>query len=479
VKINNTDSDHQTDQPNSRTGPELEPKIRSSLKWITLEGTFAMVFFVLTGGAFLTGLALYFGANDFEIGLLGAIPFLAQVAQLASAYMVDLTGKRKVITIRSLIMARQTWWLLLPLPLIGGDWRLGVLLAIVIVSNIAAMMGTAAWTSWVADLVPDRIRGRYFGFRSAIIAISTITATMVGGTILDYFKRLHHEGQGFAVIIGIGCAFGLVAIMQMNKLPDVLLSRSAAKIRWTYMLEPLRNKTFRHLIRVFLVWNFALGICAAFFSAHMLTNLKMSFTQISIYASASSIAAVLLNRPWGVMIDRFGSKPVLVFCALGISFVPLLWWFPRPGHLWVLAFEAVYSGALWTGFNLAAFNIPIANSPRNSRTAYLAVFSVISGLGFFIASVMGGALAQNWEGIHWQVGQQIVVNYHLLFGISSVLRILAALMVLSFHEPEEKDLPTLIQYMGDTFIKRLSAARQLFPWISKMANLKDMSPYFR
>jgi MFS family permease len=476
LEINKSKDFTQTDQQYSGNIGESAPTLRNSLKWITLEGTFAMVFFVLTGGAFLTGLALLLGANDFEIGLLGAIPFLAQIAQLASAYMVDISGKRKAITIRSLIMARQAWWLILPLPLIGGDWRLGILLAIVVVSNIAAMMGTAAWTSWVADLVPDRIRGRYFGFRSAIIAISTITATLVGGAILDYFKGSHREGYGFAVIIGLGCAFGLIGIMQMNKLPDKLLIQNTAKIRWTYMLEPLKNKTFRHLIRVFLVWNFALGISAAFFSAQMLTNLKMSFTQISIYASAASIAAVLLNRPWGVMVDRFGSKPVLVFCAFGIAFVPLLWWIPRPGHLWILAFEAVYSGALWTGFNLAAFNIPIANSPKQSRTTYLAVFSVISGMGFFIASIMGGALAQNWKGIHWQLGPQTVINYHLLFGISSVLRILAAFMVLSFHEPAEKDVPTLIQYMGDAFIRRLSAARQLFPWSSKMVREIKFAP---
>ncbi len=451
--------------------------MRFSLERITLEGTFAMVFLVLTGGAFLTGLALHLGANDFEIGLLGAIPFLAQVVQLASAYLVYLTGKRKDITVRSLMIARQAWWILLPLPFIRGDWRLGLLLGVVIVSNIATMMGTAAWMSWLADLVPDRIRGRFFGFRSGIIAIATITSTLVGGVILDYFKGRNLEGHGFTIIIGIGCIFGLIGIMQMKRLPDKPLPQKKTTFGWAFILEPLRDKTYQMLIRVFFVWNFACGISAAFFAAHMLTNLKMSFTQISLYASISSIAAVLLNKPWGIMVDRFGSKPIIVFCAMGISMVPLLWWFPRPGHLWILLFEAIYSGALWTGFNLAAFNIPIANSPRERRTSYLAVFSVITGLGFFIASVLGGALAQNWRNIHWSFGPQTVVNYHLLFTISSLLRLLAAFMALGFHEPKEKDLPTMIQYMGDSFIKRLSAGRQYFPWASKMAGEIAEMPY--
>jgi hypothetical protein len=49
-------------------------------------------------------------------------------------------------------------------------------------------------------------------------------------------------------------------------------------------------------------------------------------------------------------------------------------------------------------------------------------------------------------------------------------------MVLSFHEPAEKDVPTLIQYMGDAFIRRLSAARQLFPWSSKMVREIKFAP---
>jgi MFS family permease len=433
--------------------------IRSSLKYITLEGTFAMVFLVLTGGAFLTGLALLLGANDFEIGLLGAIPFLAQMAQLASAYLVDLTGKRKIITIRSLFLARQAWWILLPLPFLAGSWRLVVLLGVVIISNLATMMGTASWTSWLADLVPERIRGRYFGYRSGVIAVSTIAATLLGGAVLDYFKGRHFEGEGFAVIIALGCVFALTAVMQMSKLPDKPLPKSEKKLRWTFVLQPLRDKSFIRLIKVFFVWNFACGISAAFFAVHMLTNLKMSFTQISLYASAASIAAVMLNRPWGTLIDRFGSKPIIVFCALGISVVPLIWWIPRPGHLWILLFEAIYSGALWTGFNLAAFNIPIANSPQKSRTTYLAVFAVITGLGFFIASILGGILAQSWQNIHWRLGPQTVVNYHLLFTISSILRMLAAAMAFGFHEPAEKELPVMIHYMGNSIIKRILAGR--------------------
>jgi MFS family permease len=441
--------------------------LRKSLIVNTWEGSFATVFIVLTGGAFLTGLALHFGASDFEIGLLAAVPFIAQLAQLVSAYLVDITGKRKQITVWSIGIARQAWLLLVPLPFLTGNWRLGALIAIAVVSNIAGMVATAGWNSWMADLVPGRLRGRYFGNRNATIAIVSITATLAGGIILDHFKAIGIPGAGFCIILAVGCIFALAALFLLKRLPEKPICPNKNGINWALLLEPLKNKAFMHLIWIYLAWNFAVGISAAFFAAHMITFLKMSFFQISVYACIGALAAVLLNRRWGVMVDHFGCKPVIAFCAFGISLVPLIWWIPRPEHLWILIFEAIYSGALWTGFALAAFNIPIANSPRENRTIYLAMFSVLPGISFFVSSILGGILAESWKNIHWVLGPQTIINYHILFAISSVLRLSAAFLMLTFHEPREKGLPDMVQFMGDTFMKRLYASRQFFPWPTK------------
>jgi MFS family permease len=167
------------------------------------------------------------------------------------------------------------------------------------------------------------------------------------------------------------------------------------------------------------------------------------------------------------VIDRLGSKPVLVFCAFGISIIPLIWLFPRAGHLWLLIPEDIYSGMLWTGFTLAAFNIPIANSPKESRTRYLAMFSVVTGLGFFVSSLIGGIIAQNLNQVRWQIGNQTIINYHIMFIITAVLRFAAAFLSLSFHEPNEKQVPAMLHYMGYSALKWLAPGRQIAVWFSK------------
>jgi MFS family permease len=459
------------DQLSSESGISSGPV--SGRKWLriaTVEGGFATVFITFTGGAFITGLALMLGANDFDIGLLAAIPFLSQVAQVVSAYMVDRTGQRKRIAVVASAVARQMWWLVLPALLLPESWRLEMVLLVVVFSNLAIMIATPAWLSWMADLIPAKIRGRYFGFRSAVIAFVTVAATIVGGIVLDQFKLVGLEPVGFAIIIVAGCLFALAAVLLLNKLPDKPAQTIKTEVKWNHFLEPLSVKPFRYLLAVYFVWNFAIGISAAFFAAHMLTNLKMSFTLIAFYSSGAALVGVALNRPWGKLIDRFGCKPVTVFCSFGIALIPLIWWIPRPGYLWILAFESIYSGALWTGFNLGAFNVPMARSPQRGRTIYLAMFAMVTGLGFFLASLLGGALAHNWSDFHWQIGPQTVVNYHLLFAISSGLRLLAALLLASLPEPTEKSLPVMIQFMGYAVLKRLSTGRQIFPRPLRMRN---------
>jgi MFS family permease len=442
-----------------------DASIRRWLALASVEGAFANVFVILTGGVFLTGLALFSGANDVTIGLLAAIPFLAQVAQLLSAFLIDRTGYRKPITIWASVVARQIWWILVPLLLLAGRVRTDMLLGIVTVSSIALMIANPAWMAWMADLVPPRIRGRYFGFRSTAVAVTTLLATIFGGLILDHFQAIDKMNVGFAVIVTTAGTFALAAAILLNKIPDSPPEEIRVPFHWARLIAPFRDTHFRQLVSAFSFWNLAVGIAAAFYAVHMLTHLGMRFTQIAIYSSMTSIVAIGLNRPWGKLIDRFGSKPIIVLCALGLTIVPLIWWIPRPGSVWILWFEAVYSGALWTGFNLGVFNIPIAASPREGRTMFLAAFSVVSGAAFFVASLAGGVLAESWSEVHWHMGRQIIVNYHLLFALSALLRLVGVILFMRVREPRGTGLPVVVHHMSDAVLGQLPHGRRILAWI--------------
>jgi MFS family permease len=244
-------------------------------------------------------------------------------------------------------------------------------------------------------------------------------------------------------LIAAAAVSGLLAALMMKKLPEKTIAPSPVKIGMEYFIEPFRCVGFKRLLVIFFVWNLGTGVAAVFFAVHMLTNLEMTYTQVSFYSAVSMMAAILSNKPWGRLIDRYGSRPIIVFCSLGLSLVPLIWLIPRPDLLWILGPEAIYAGILWAGFNLAAFNIPLALSPEKHRTIYLATFAVVSGIGFFIASLAGGALAESWKSIKMVWGPQVIVNYHILFVISTVVRGVAAGMTFGIREPSPGAFPGL------------------------------------
>jgi MFS family permease len=263
--------------------------------------------------------------------------------------------------------------------------------------------------------------------------------------------------------MGMGCIFALIAFLYTRKLPSGQTERKKQKINFTQLSRPLKDMRYRNLLKTFFVWNFAIGISAAFFAPHMINNLEMSFTLISIYSSIAALVAIALNKPWGVLIDRFGCRPVVIICCFAISFVPLIWLLPAKNTIWILIPEVVFSGAFWSGFNLAAFNMPIAYSPREDRIIYLGVFSVLTGLGFFIASILGGLLAHIWVNFEFHVGSYDIINYHLLFVLSGVLRFLAAAWISSLKEPGSKGIPIMVQFMGYSVLRRLAIGRQILP----------------
>ncbi|MFB0509862.1 MAG: MFS transporter, partial [bacterium] len=72
-----------------------DSKIKYGLRISVIEGSFAQIHINLTGGMFLTGFALYLGANVFQIGLLAAIPALLTSFGFLSGILVNRLKARK------------------------------------------------------------------------------------------------------------------------------------------------------------------------------------------------------------------------------------------------------------------------------------------------------------------------------------------------------------------------------------------------
>src|SRR5690242_21118801 len=74
----------------------------------------------LYGGVILVGFALALGAGPFVIGMLAAIPFIGQAAQLPAIALIEQMRQRRKIAVVSVTIARTLILLLAIVPLVVG-----------------------------------------------------------------------------------------------------------------------------------------------------------------------------------------------------------------------------------------------------------------------------------------------------------------------------------------------------------------------
>ena len=53
---------------------------------------------------------------------------------------------------------------------------------------VLGVLGNNAWVAWMGELVPSRIRGRYFGRRTGLCMLGGALAAGVAGLLLDWAR---------------------------------------------------------------------------------------------------------------------------------------------------------------------------------------------------------------------------------------------------------------------------------------------------
>lgn len=141
--------------------------LRQSLHRVTVAWMFGVTWMSCTSGDQVRAFARMLGFNDFAFGVLGALPFLATLGQLQAALVIERTGLRKVTFILWGTIHRLLWLAVAAVPLVlrPGLGAILVMLGVLSISHFLGTMATPGWLTWMSDLIPRRIRGRYFARR--------------------------------------------------------------------------------------------------------------------------------------------------------------------------------------------------------------------------------------------------------------------------------------------------------------------------
>ena len=368
-------------------------RVRRSLRASCAEGVFAELFSACAGPTVLTGWALHLRATPLEVGFVAALPQLAQAVQLPAAWATALFGRRRVAIV-TITLSRQALLPLALLPLLplGNGAQRTLLLATATLSAALSVAGNNAWTSWMGELVPERLRGRYFGQRTALCTVFGTAGGLVAARVLDGAASARAAELALAALVLAASAVGwtTTALLARQHEPGAPPPRAPAL---RDALRPVADPRAREFLAYQLAWNASVGLAGGYFTFHLLHNLHVGYTIVALHASLVATTRVVSAPLWGRAIDRYGAAPVLAACSFAAAALPLLWLGTSEGVLWPLALDAAIGGAAWGGHGLASFAVPLDLAPRRDRPFYVAVTAMAGGVAYAAATSLGGVLA--------------------------------------------------------------------------------------
>jgi MFS family permease len=440
--------------------------VRTSLRASTLDGVFATIFSGVTGGVLLTNFLLQLGATSVEIGLLSSIPMFVNLLQPLGAYLAERTTSRHWYGLWVFGLSRLLWVILLLLIAGFSDSQTGHhqlviwTLVIVLATHILGALGSASWFSWMAALVPRRLRGRYFGIRNSAANLINLLCVPLMGLGISAWRG--GTIQGYGIVLFLGVIAGLISLVFQFFIADVNpqaplpedtgvtsnVSTEAAAI-W------FKDGNFLRFLLYFGLWTFAVNLSSPFFNLYMLDNLHLDVSLVTLYGSLTAGANLLMLVVWGKLADRIGNRPLLVLVGILAAVTPLLWLGTgaNSASVWVwLPLVHLFSGGTWAAIELCSNNIQMSVAPVRQPGVYFAIAAAITGLTGAMGTATGGFLAQ----------LSFIGGLPGLFVISAILRLAALLPLMFVREQRSVPLIELVRVnVGAAWCDRSIARRSL------------------
>jgi MFS family permease len=432
----------------------MEPRLTDDLKNSIYDGMFANAFATLTGGVFLTGFALYLGMNDFMIGLVAAMPFMVTVFQLPAAYLAQKTGNRKQIAYWAAACARGLWLpilLVTLLPIASGSLKLLVILALIFLSYCFVSASYVSWLSWMADLVPEEIRGRFFGTRNMLCGAAGMIAMVAFGKLLDYIHGHSYGGLpiGFGITFISAVLFGMISLHFVSRISepknDNQIANPISIGRLIY--PPFKERNFRTFLTFIFAWSFSVYVASPFFTLYFLRDLRFTYGFIAFLGMLSAIADMAGMRVWGRISDTVKNKAVIRVSSWIAIILPLAWISARPGSVLIPITLQIVGGGFWAGINLCMNNLLLKISPQEHRASYISAFHIVGGLGSALGPIVAGYVLNSLGSLNLHFLSWHLFPVQVIFMTSTLFRLLSFQLFKFVNEPEEVTVGQMVRIL--------------------------------
>ncbi|HOX07900.1 MAG TPA: MFS transporter [Planctomycetota bacterium] len=374
-------------------------RLRRALRYSFLDGLLTTVTLSLVDTFAIPALISLKAGNLTVAILAGAASLLSGVCQLFSPWLTANATSRRAMVLRG-IRSQALACLFLAGAGFLGDWGIPLAISAYCLYSVSGSVIYGTWASWMSDLVPSSGRSRYFALRSMIYGPVGGAATL--GTGLAF--RMIWGGSDQAPWTAFAAAFALAALLRFGA--SLFVARQheppargektpAEDFSYWQFLSKTGESNFANFTVLFALLNGGAYLTGPFFTAYVMKDLGCDAFTYATFPICAIVSSMFFVRFWARAADRWGNLLVIRVTSVLLALIPLLYLGNGHVRLWPLYIGWVAGGAVWSGLNLASFNLVMETATPRRRVRCFAYMQATVGIVVAGFMLVWGSLADH------------------------------------------------------------------------------------
>lgn len=364
--------------------------------------------------------------TDNDIALLNAYPSIFSIlAVFLGTYLFRKFKNKKKVMALFFGFGRAFFLVFVFIPFLPAWLRPGLFVLLYGAMSFPNSIANMGWQSYLADLFPEKWRGRAFSKRSSLSTICALIVTLVTGNLLYFIPKTDNQRivlyQIFFIIAFIIAIFEVLSLMKHkldknNKQIETITEFSNEPLiqRFRNISKlVLSNKKFLDFCICVVIFHFAWQMGWALFFTYEYDVLHSNEFWSSIIATVSSIFQALTYPLWQKLSEKKGNAYAITLALLLMSTTPFLYLIST-NIIHVVIFSII-TGAAVAGTVLLLLSNLYEVAPNENRTLYIAIYTVLTNITLMFSPILGMKLKS-------------MTNIYIALAVVGVLRFSAAVV---------------------------------------------------
>jgi MFS family permease len=338
--------------------------------------------------------------TDNDIALLNAYPSIFSIlAVFLGTYLFRRFRNKKKVTAIFFGFGRGFFLIFVLIPFLPAWLRPGLFVLFYGAMSFPNSIANMGWQSYLADLFPEKWRGRAFSKRSSLSTISALVVTLITGNLLYFIPKTDNERIKLYQIFFI-IAF-VIAIFEVLSLVKHRLDKNSKQVETIteFKNEPLMkrltnisklvisNKRFLDYCICVVIFHFAWQMGWPLFFTYEYDILHSNEFWASIILTVSSLFQALTFPLWQKLSEKKGNAFAISFAVFLMSITPFLY-IVSTNIIHIVIFNTI-TGAAVAGTILLLLSNLYETAPNENRTLYIGIYTVLTNITLMFAPILG------------------------------------------------------------------------------------------